>query len=551
MCAPGEASPRKGSGTAHERNPSRAARSRIVEAALVAFALATFCFLPTWVGLAEGRGLYFARYNPRVAVALPVIGCELILAPIIYAAYAFLRRSVGLTVRRIAFLIACLPVAGIAGFAILRMSPVNLVPPVHGRFFLPVAISTVAVATITIWRKLPSAVRIARGVLLWSCPVLAFILLQAFRIGLAEPAPAFADRPSAAALPGRPAVRVVWVVFDELSYKIAFDDRVADLRRPNFDRLRAESFDASAAPPADSTLVCMPALILGKKITKAIALGARRLQLDTRSGAEIFGEDPGGNVFDDTRRLGYNTALAGWYHPYCRILSGSLTDCFWVAGWMAPGIEEPAGEPSLASDMWLHARLSFLSIPFIGHVPGVSPDRCMRIGMAERTGELMSHGSQIAANPAFGLTLLHIPVPHPPSIYNRRLHRIVPDDDGNSYIDSIAQADDELGLLRAAMEKSGVWNNTALVVSSDHGWRPQLWRGGRLWTAEDENLPRHDTLSVPFIVRLPGQTSAVTYSKPFNTVVTRSVIRGILRGDIRTFGDIGRLIDTEKTTGQR
>ena len=56
-----------------------------------------------------------------------------------------------------------------------------------------------------------------------------------------------------------PRVRVVWILFDELSQAVAFNQRPPGLALPNLDRLRDESFHADAAEsPADSTLVSFP-----------------------------------------------------------------------------------------------------------------------------------------------------------------------------------------------------------------------------------------------------------------------------------------------------
>src|SRR2546425_7901138 len=37
------------------------------------------------------------------------------------------------------------------------------------------------------------------------------------------------------------------------------------------------------------------------------------------------------NLFRRARALGYDTALIGWYHPYCRVLGSDLTRCYWEA----------------------------------------------------------------------------------------------------------------------------------------------------------------------------------------------------------------------------
>lgn len=77
-----------------------------------------------------------------------------------------------------------------------------------------------------------------------------------------------------------------------------------------------------------------------------------------------------------------------------------------------------------------------------------------------------------------------------------------------------------LGKLRRAMEASGQWNQTWLLVSADHSWR------------ESELYDRRLDLRVPFILKAPGTAASVTYSRQFNTVVTCDLLLAILRREI-------------------
>ena len=136
--------------------------------------------------------------------------------------------------------------------------------------------------------------------------------------------------------------RVIWVIFDELSEEIVFRGRPAGLQLPNFDRLRAESLHASAAEsPSAATLTSLPSLILGRRVTATEPRGPNRVLLTLEGEAKPveWGEAP--NVFDAAYRTGHNTALVGWYHPYGRLLSRSLTKCYWTAWWLPSGVEEP------------------------------------------------------------------------------------------------------------------------------------------------------------------------------------------------------------------
>ena len=91
---------------------------------LVCSAYATWCFLNAWVQLAEGDGLYFARYNPRAAVIPPILCWEVLIISAMMMAWELLperRRSQRLF--QAAFLLICLPPAGIASIAGLRILP--------------------------------------------------------------------------------------------------------------------------------------------------------------------------------------------------------------------------------------------------------------------------------------------------------------------------------------------------------------------------------------------------------------------------------------------
>jgi len=181
--------------------------------------------------------------------------------------------------------------------------------------------------------------------------------------------------------------------------------------------------------------------------------------------------------------------------------------------------------------MWDRERLQFVTMPLIGHLPGVDPETYQRREKLPRFAFLSDRAREIVADPEIGLALLHLPVPHPPAIYDRARGKF---DTGNrgSYLDSVALVDRELGMLRRAMEESGLWDRTAVLVSADHGWRTALWRATTVWTAEDEAASHQDTMGVPFLLKLPGQTSGSIYDRRFNTVVTRALITGILNGQV-------------------
>src|SRR6185312_383605 len=124
--------------------------------------------------------------------------------------------------------------------------------------------------------------------------------------------------------------RVVWLIFDEMSEYQAFANRPPGFSMPNFDRLRAEAVSATNAfPPAGHTTQSMPALLTGKLIAsvKPSAPDELMLQFPDRPGPVKWSAEP--DIFTEAHNAGFNSALVGWFHPYCRIEGSRLSACVW------------------------------------------------------------------------------------------------------------------------------------------------------------------------------------------------------------------------------
>ena len=125
--------------------------------------------------------------------------------------------------------------------------------------------------------------------------------------------------------------RIVWLVFDELSYRQTFEHRFPGLAMPAFDQLRSESFLFQDLQPAASyTDVALPALFLGKGVDDI------KSDLDGRAILKLSGQnrwsvlDPQATVFGEAQRNGWASGVVGWWNPYCRILPNTLDYCYWT-----------------------------------------------------------------------------------------------------------------------------------------------------------------------------------------------------------------------------
>jgi hypothetical protein len=317
----------------------------------------------------------------------------------------------------------------------------------------------------------------------------------------------WADSPTTATYARPSSRRVVILVFDEMDQRLAFTKRDASLSLPEFDRLRSKAFRASNAfPPASTTELSMPSMISGRTVSSAAPVSSDELMLSFREGGERVGWSTQETLFSRSRELGVNSALAGWYHPYCRVLRASLTRCFW----------EPYPEYVLRGQR--QPLLRSMRDDFLSIAPWSSRAEYIR-----RYRSIVDNAASMLRDSAIGLVFLHIPVPHPPPIYDRRTQAFtLTNYPHTGYFDNLALADRTLGEIRRTMEAAGTWEGATVLVTADH------------WFRDAPRIDGRTDHRVPFILKLGGVGDSMTYEERFNTVVIHDLVLSLLRGVIRT-----------------
>lgn len=388
------------------------------------------------------------------------------------------------------------------------------------------ATAVAAVGLFALHRRREQITRAACAALLIFAPFVPLTIVQAAWKACRYDPLAFADLPTAPQLhtATQPPRRVVWVIFDEWDQRLSFDDRPADLALPEIDRFRRASLAArNAYPPGPTTLESMPALITGRAVEKAEPIGPAELRLTLRGVAAPVDWRQTSNVFDAARELGLDTALVGVYHPYCRVLAGSLTSCWWTD---MPRPINSNGE-TLGKAMRGQTRSLFETWRLSAFGQSLSAARKAR----EFPGAL-ERAAAAAADPVYGLVLAHLLTPHFPHAWDRRTATFTL---GNAplrgYYDSLALTDRALGRLRRAMEAAGVWDSTTVLLSSDHAMKHAALLDGKA------------DLRVPFLLKFAGQSDAMVYEPGFNTVLTRDLLLDILRGKIANARQAAQWLD--------
>ena len=258
---------------------------------VIALSLSNLCFINAWRSLltpASSFYYYHQKYLPPPVEYFSLIFTVLLLAIFLLIGIRLARNSTSLRLRRwanrIFILILSAPVYGL-----LSQIDNNRILNFLGRFVSQgvdvkrLLVSTVLAITITLiviglW-KLRVATRIAVGFLLVLSPLVLITFVQASYF-----AAKYRSREISAPLlesgKQRKGPRVLWLVFDEFDFRVAFAERDKTVKLPNLDRLVAESLSATNAhPPAGETLLSMPSLITGRVVTEATPEGPDQLML--------------------------------------------------------------------------------------------------------------------------------------------------------------------------------------------------------------------------------------------------------------------------------
>ncbi|HYH00759.1 MAG TPA: sulfatase-like hydrolase/transferase [Terriglobales bacterium] len=506
-----------------EGHPNRhmIAHTPILKRFLIALSLSNLLFWQGWVRLLDERQVYFdpawATHGLVVLVTLTVGFALLFVLGVTVAGAS--RRPVWLSIADWAFLLVVL-------YAVVRMG--TAVSREAGRYWLISWFVTAVVLSLALpvaflrWRTRIRQILVT-GLLIAFPFVLVTFGRTFFELFLGNDR--FRDRSTAKLVSSRAEIpRVVWIVFDELDNSVAFTNRPPGLMLPEFDRLRQESlFASNALPPADSTSMSLPALLCGKPV--AAARFREDEMLIQFAGTETWvpwsGEQ---NVFTRARRLGVNSALVGWYHPYCRVIAGTLNACVWDGS--------PYEEIFQAAPYRQFYRFAAGEIrDVLGRSTTESLSHQVPL-FRDQHSFLAEHAKKLVADRSYGLVFVHFSIPHPPAIYDVRQGMRATGQPG--YLDNLETADRTLGELRRAMEDAGTWDKSVLLITSDHWWRPSIWRNTALWTDEDEALFSAGRLdnTVPFILRLPGQSKPVHYEERFATVIASDLLTAILKGEV-------------------
>jgi len=317
--------------------------------------------------------------------------------------------------------------------------------------------------------------------------------------------------------------RIVWLLFDGMSYDQVFVHRWPDLAMPNFDRLRARSVTfSSVSPEGQFTENIVPSLLLGKTISKVVA--TRDGWPKYRAEGDWVPFEPNQTLFADAKRNGWTTGIVGFWNPYCRILKDQLDLCHMdLAPLAIGGMSRDNNTIENAMAPVYQLRRILFGPP--AHESNSNPT----------FDEFTSIDRKLIMDKDLDLCFLHLAAPHPPGFYDRRTQKL--GTGSHSYVDNLALADRLLGVLLDDLDRSGTADRTTLIISSDHSWRVWLWRNQVGWTDEDELASAHGKLDDPrpmLMVRFPHEQHASEISRPVPLLWMHGLLESMMAGQLES-----------------
>jgi hypothetical protein len=330
------------------------------------------------------------------------------------------------------------------------------------------------------------------------------------------------------AQPPREHARVVWIVFDELSYNQVFEHRAHDLELPNFDALKAQSTVFTHVQPIGyKTVKIIPSLLIGHVVDDY------RYTFDNSFFVHYAGAhgwkpvDGSTTIFADAQQQQWRTAVVGWYNPYCTIYGDAIDDCYWN------NLDKIDGPMAQQNSFWRNTYSPLANIVREVKSPARADRDMCSYDVRQRLKthlDLQAHAFQLLQTDQADFIYFHMSMPHSPNIWSR-----VKDDYtqwcGSSYLDNLALADRVLGEMMKQMQASPRWKDTTVVVEGDHGWRVHLWDWLPAWTDEDDQASNDDFDPRPaVIIHQAGQTQGQIVAQPWDQLQIHTVLEDVING---------------------
>ncbi len=339
--------------------------------------------------------------------------------------------------------------------------------------------------------------------------------------------------------------RIVWIIFDEFDYRLAFESRHPGLHLPALDALRRESVFLSDARPAGLwTIDTIPAYLTGKPFRRVLPAGPGSLELFPSPSGPPYLLDARQTLFGRLASQGARISISGYYHPYPRLLRELNVDAEWFYNvdsspavltqevYNRSGFVTGLRVQLLSHPAWLHG-LPYSVGERITRATDQLKHEAAAASQAGGLASLMPSAIKAASDPSYDLVFVHLPIPHPPGVAGKLGQWVNQPLTGVAYLDNLIVADGFVAALRQSLSDSGLWDRTNLIVTSDHALRPSVWTGRDQWIGDPAMLGRSERGRIPFFFKPAGGGPGAGIASPVPLLCLHDFVLAVAAGEIR------------------
>jgi hypothetical protein len=318
----------------------------------------------------------------------------------------------------------------------------------------------------------------------------------------------------------RPGVYIF--LFDEWSYERTLGRSSFATRYPHLDEFAAgATLYTDAHAPGECTEASIPAILL--QTSDRVVVSGRRIGFESQDGA-FAPASARTSLFAAFDALGYHTALLGFTLPYHHWVGTGVDFCRTYCYY-------PRGESlisRLATQAFSAARYS--PDPWSGRLyKRIETRQVHQVICGILEGIRRDAGTIMRDWPSDTVLFTHVHLPHMPAVLGADLRPRSPertgwnDDDAAAYESNLAAMDALIGDFVSTLRRSGRYDGSVVVLTSDHGWRHDP---DRLAGRSVAPLTR-----VPLLVKGPHQATAARVDGRFETCHLGRLLESLVRPD--------------------
>lgn len=263
-----------------------------------------------------------------------------------------------------------------------------------------------------------------------------------------------------------PSHNIIIILFDELSYEYLYHNGVIDSKYPNIKYLSSISNNYHAATaPGDNTLVSLPGLLMGKRHKNVKMEYDTIYKITEKNKKELLKVDQN-NLFSIAKQKGFRTLMFGPYLPYCELFGPYLDECRSFSIYNYGTIERNFS-------LFNPILTTFIIWPRQSP-PGIIKNRAASKWQKEQTKETYRLTMKALDTPEPFFLFTHFYPPHLPFVFNKFGYYTNKEpflQNNENYCRQIDYVDSVLGEWIAHLKKRNKFENSIIVVLSDHNYR--------------------------------------------------------------------------------